>query len=66
MRPIIDNNQLFLAMPPLLKYNTRKNFYAYDEIKDRIIKKEFSNKMPITLSRYKIRRNAADQLKSTP
>ena len=42
MRPIIDNDRLFLAMPPLLKYNIRKIFYAYDENeKDKIIKSEF-------------------------
>ncbi len=68
MRPIIDNNQLFLAMPPLFKIQHKeKIFYAYDEIeKDRIIKKEFSNKMPLTLSRYKgLGEMPADQLKST-
>ena len=41
MRPIIDNNRLYLAMPPLFKIQYKdKVFYAYDEgEKDKIIKK---------------------------
>jgi topoisomerase-4 subunit B len=68
MRPIIDNNRLFLAMPPLFKIQHKdKFFYAYDESeKDKIIKKEFSNKLNLTLSRYKgLGEMPADQLKST-
>ncbi len=68
MRPIIDNNRLFLAMPPLFKIQHKdKIFYAYDEKeKDTIIKKEFSNKLNPTLSRYKgLGEMPADQLKST-
>ena len=68
MRPIIDNNRLFLAMPPLFKiHNKDKFFYAYDEVeKDKIIKKEFTNKVQPNLSRYKgLGEMPADQLKST-
>ena len=64
----IDNNKLFLAMPPLFKIqNKDKVFYAYDENeKDKIVKKEFSNKINPTLSRYKgLGEMPADQLKST-
>ncbi len=68
MRPIIDNNRLFLAMPPLFKIQHKdKIFYAYDENeKDKIIKKKFLNKVNPTLSRYKgLGEMPADQLKST-
>jgi len=68
MRPIIDNNRLFLAMPPLYKIQHKDRiFYAYDEDeKDKIIKKEFSNKSNATLSRYKgLGEMPAEQLKST-
>ena len=68
MRPIIDNNRLFLAMPPLFKIQHKdKFFYAYDESeKDKIIKKEFSKKLNLTLSRYKgLGEMPADQLKTT-
>ena len=68
MRPIIDNNRLFLAMPPLFKIEYKdKNFYAYDENeKDKIIKKEFSKNTKPTLSRYKgLGEMPANQLKST-
>ena len=67
MRPIIDNNRLFLAMPPLFKIQHKeKIFYAYDESeKDKIIKSEFKKIIP-TLSRYKgLGEMPADQLKST-
>ncbi len=67
MRPIIDNNRLFLAMPPLFKIqHNDKILYAYDEDeKDKIIKKEFKKTNPI-LSRYKgLGEMPADQLKST-
>ena len=68
MRPIIDNNRLYLAMPPLFKIQHKdKVFYAYDENeKDKIVKKEFLNKINPTLSRYKgLGEMPADQLKST-
>ena len=68
MRPIIDNNRLFLAMPPLYKIqNKDKVFYAYtDDEKDKIVKKKFSDKINPTLSRYKgLGEMPADQLKFT-
>jgi topoisomerase IV subunit B len=68
MRPIIDSNRLFLAMPPLFKIQRKdKIFYAYDEAeKNKVIKKEFLNKEQPTLSRYKgLGEMPADQLKST-
>jgi topoisomerase-4 subunit B len=55
-------------MPPLYKMQQKdKIFYAYDEDeKDKIIKKEFSNKSNATLSRYKgLGEMPAEQLKST-
>ena len=67
MRPIIDNNRLFLAMPPLYKLQYKeKIFYAYDDDeKDKIIKSDFKKINP-TLSRYKgLGEMPADQLKST-
>ena len=67
MRPIIDNDRLFLAMPPLFKIQHKeKILYAYDEDeKNRIIKKEFTKINP-TLSRYKgLGEMPADQLKLT-
>ena len=68
MRPIIDNNRLFLAMPPLYKIQHKdKVFYAYnDDEKDKIVKKEFSHKIKPTFSRYKgLGEMPADQLKFT-
>jgi topoisomerase-4 subunit B len=68
MRPIINNNRLFLAMPPLFKIQHKdKVFYAYNEDeKEKIMKKEFSNIIHPTLSRYKgLGEMPADQLKST-
>ena len=43
MKSLIDENKLYLAMPPLFKiYNKNKSFYAYDEKeKDKLIEKEF-------------------------
>ena len=43
MHKLIDENRLYLAMPPLFKiYDKNKYFYAYDEKeKNQIIKKEF-------------------------
>ena len=55
-------------MPPLFKIQQKeKVFYAYDEDeKNKIIKKEFSNKMNVNLSRYKgLGEMPAEQLKST-
>ena len=41
MKSLIDENKLYLAMPPLFKiYNKNKSFYAYDEKeKDKLIEK---------------------------
>ena len=67
MRPIIENNKLFLAMPPLFKiYNKEKEFFAYNEKeKDKIIDKEFKNKTTI-ITRFKgLGEMPADQLKQT-
>ena len=43
MKQLIDENRIFLAMPPLYKiYDKTRTFYAYDENeKNKIIKKEF-------------------------
>ena len=45
MKSLIDENKLYLAMPPLFKiYNKNKSFYAYDEKeKDKLIEKEFKS-----------------------
>ena len=67
MKPIIENNKLFLAMPPLYKiYNKDKAFFAYnDNEKAKIIKKEFKNTPPI-ITRYKgLGEMPATQLKET-
>ena len=67
MKPIIENNKLFLAMPPLYKiYNKDKAFFAYDDNeKAKIIKKEFKNAPPI-ITRYKgLGEMPATQLKET-
>ena len=67
MKPIIDNNRLFLAMPPLFKiYNKDKSFYAYDEKeKGKIIEKEFKSKN-VFITRFKgLGEMPATQLKNT-
>ena len=67
MKRLIDENKLFLAMPPLFKINDKnKSFYAFDEKeKDKIIKKEFkTNNFNIT--RFKgLGEMPANQLKET-
>ena len=67
MKNLIDDNRIFLALPPLFKiYDKNKNFYAFDEKeKINIIKKEFrSNNYNIT--RFKgLGEMPADQLKNT-
>ncbi len=67
MKSLIDENKLYLAMPPLFKiYNKNKSFYAYDEKeKDKLIEKEFkSNNFNIT--RFKgLGEMPANQLKET-
>ena len=67
MKPIIDSNRLFLAMPPLFKiYNKDKSFYAYDDReKDKIIKNEFKS-ISFYVTRFKgLGEMPANQLKDT-
>jgi len=67
MRPIIDNNRLFLSMPPLYKiYSKDKSFFAFDEKeKDKVLNKEFKN-IKYNITRFKgLGEMPADQLKST-
>ena len=67
MKPLIENNRLFLAMPPLFKIYTKdKEFFAYnDKEKDLVLKKEFKNSSP-TISRFKgLGEMPAEQLKYT-
>jgi len=67
MKAIIENNRLYLAMPPLFKiYNKDRSFYAYDEKeRDKIIGKEFKIQSP-TITRFKgLGEMPADQLKNT-
>ncbi len=67
MKKLIDENKLYLAMPPLYKiYDKNKYFYAFDEKeRNEIIKKEFKlNNYSIT--RFKgLGEMPADQLKYT-
>ena len=67
MRKLIDDNKLFLALPPLFKlYDKNKTLYAFDEKeKNDIIKKEFKfNNYNIT--RFKgLGEMPAQQLKET-
>ena len=67
MKPIIENNRLFLAMPPLYKiYNKDKELFAYNEKeKENIIKKEFKNNSYF-ITRFKgLGEMPAEQLKQT-
>ena len=67
MKSLIDENKLYLAMPPLFKiYNKNKSFYAYDEKeKDQLIKKEFKSDN-YNITRFKgLGEMPADQLKET-
>ena len=54
MKQLIDENRLFLAMPPLFKiYDKNKSFYAFDENeKNKIIKKEFKTEN-FNITRFK-------------
>ena len=65
MKSLIDENKLYLAMPPLFKiYNKNKSFYAYDEKeKDKLIEKEFKSDN-YNITRFKgLGEMPADQLK---
>ncbi len=67
MKSLIDENKLYLAMPPLFKiYSKTKSFYAYDEKeKDKIIEKEFKSDN-YNITRFKgLGEMPADQLKET-
>ncbi len=67
MKQLIDENKLFLAMPPLFKiYDKNKSFYAFDEKeKDKIIKKEFKTDN-FNITRFKgLGEMPANQLKET-
>ena len=67
MKSLIDENKLYLAMPPLFKiYNKNKSFYAYNEKeKDRLIEKEFKSDN-YNITRFKgLGEMPADQLKET-
>ena len=67
MKSLIDENKLYLAMPPLFKiYNKNKSFYAYDEKeKDKLIEKEFRYDN-YNITRFKgLGEMPADQLKET-
>tara|TARA_A100001011_G_scaffold380233_2_gene447295 strand:- start:680 stop:2614 length:1935 start_codon:yes stop_codon:yes gene_type:complete len=67
MKNLIDENKLYLAMPPLYKiYDKNKYFYAFDE-KERkdIVKKEFKSEN-YNISRFKgLGEMPAEQLKDT-
>ncbi len=67
MKSLIDENKLYLAMPPLFKiYNKNKSFYAYDEKeKDKLIEIEFKSDN-YNITRFKgLGEMPADQLKET-
>ncbi len=67
MKSLIDENKLYLAMPPLFKiYNKNKSVYAYDEKeKDKLIEKEFKSDN-YNITRFKgLGEMPADQLKET-
>ncbi len=67
MKSLIDENKLYLAMPPLFKiYNKNKSLYAYDEKeKDKLIEKEFKSDN-YNITRFKgLGEMPADQLKET-
>jgi len=67
MKSLIDENKLYLAMPPLFKiYNNSKSFYAYDEKeKNKLIEKEFKSDN-YNITRFKgLGEMPADQLKET-
>ena len=67
MKSLIDENKLYLAMPPLFKiYNKNKSFYAYDEKeKEKLVKKEFKSDN-YNITRFKgLGEMPADQLKET-
>tara|TARA_B100000963_G_scaffold287252_1_gene256387 strand:+ start:1688 stop:3622 length:1935 start_codon:yes stop_codon:yes gene_type:complete len=67
MKNLIDENRLFLALPPLFKiYDKNKSYYAYNEKeKNDIIKKEFKS-AGFNITRFKgLGEMPAQQLKDT-
>ena len=67
MRKLIENEKLFLAMPPLYRISSKNlTKYAYDEKqKDQILKKLNANQN-VNITRYKgLGEMPADQLKVT-
>ncbi len=67
MKNLIDENKLYLALPPLFKiYDKNKSFYAFDEKeKNHIIKKEFKSDN-YNITRFKgLGEMPAAQLKET-
>ncbi len=67
MKKIIDDNRLYIAMPPLFKiYSKNKYFYAFDEKeKNSILKKEFKSD-EYNITRFKgLGEMPANQLKDT-
>src|ERR1700728_122027 len=68
MRDLIDNDHLYLAVPPLYRLSHGgKNFYARnDKHRDEILKKEFHANAKVEISRFKgLGEMMAAQLKET-
>jgi topoisomerase-4 subunit B len=68
MRELIDNDHLYLAVPPLYRLShSGKNFYARnDKHRDEILKKEFHANAKVEISRFKgLGEMMAAQLKET-
>ena len=68
MRELIDNDHLYLAVPPLYRLSHGgKNFYARnDKHRDEILKKEFHANAKVEISRFKgLGEMMAAQLKET-
>ena len=67
MKKLIDENKLYLAMPPLFKiYNKGKSFYAFNEDEKEIILKKESKNNDLNITRFKgLGEMPADQLRET-
>ena len=67
MKKLIDENKLYLAMPPLFKvYNKSKSFYAFNENEKEIILKKESKNNDLNITRFKgLGEMPADQLRET-
>jgi len=66
MKPLIENGRLYIAMPPLYKISSGKEFYyAWTEEDRKMIIEKFKNKN-YNIQRYKgLGEMDADQLKET-